>query len=87
MSNSTRPPDVALVQMFDEFVKARMLDRPGSSIEDEQARLVAASQRLLRNQFFRQFVVEFRKPHLRKKQTLLRYQARSANAMQAAKLF
>ena len=31
----------------------------------DNARLIATSQRLLRNQFFRQFVVEFRKPHLR----------------------
>ena len=34
------------------------------AIEHEQARLVAAGQRLLRNQSLRQFVVEFRKPHL-----------------------
>ena len=48
---------IALAQMTHEFVEARMIDRLAFAIEHEQTRLVAASQRLLRNQFFRQFVV------------------------------
>ena len=60
---------IALAQMTHEFVEARMIDRLGFAIEHEQARLVAASQRLLRNQFFGQFVVEFGKPHLRGKRS------------------
>src|SRR5260370_29984683 len=51
--------------MTNELVEAGMLDGFVFSIEHEQARLVATSQRLLRNQFFRQIVVEFGKPHLR----------------------
>src|SRR5258708_1116177 len=51
--------------MFDEFLEAGMVDRFGFGIEHEQPSLVAAGQWLLRDQFFGQFVVEFRKPHLR----------------------
>ena len=48
---------VALAQMADELVEAGMLDSFGFAIEHEQARLVAATQRLLRDQFFGQLVV------------------------------
>ena len=69
---------VALAQMTHEFVEARMLDRLGFAIEHEQARLVAPSQRLLRDQFFRQIVVEFGKPHLTQVETISDYQAGGA---------
>src|SRR5260370_8887785 len=64
--------------MTDEFVEAGMLDRFGFAIEDEHARLVATSQRLLRNQFFGQIVVEFGKPHLRRSAIVIRARKRIA---------
>ncbi len=56
-----------------------MLDRLVLAIEHKQPRLVAPSQRLLRNQFFWQFVVEFGKPHVISEE-ISGYQPGRANA-------
>ncbi len=48
---------VAFAQVTDKFVEAGMLERFGFAIEHEQARFVAAGERLLRDQFFGQVVV------------------------------
>jgi len=55
---------VAGAQMPHQFIKSRMLDSLGFAIQDEQPSLIAPSQRLLRNQLFRQIVLKFRKSHL-----------------------
>ena len=55
LNHPSQPRGWAL--MPNELVEARVLDRFGFAIEHEQARLVATSQRLLRNQFFGQVVV------------------------------
>ena len=50
---------VAGLQVAAQLVEARMLDRAGLAVDHLQPRLVAARQRLLRNQLGRQIVVEF----------------------------
>jgi len=56
---------IAGLEKLREVAKHAVLPAPGPAIEHQHARPGAVPERLLRNQFFRQFVVEIRQPHSR----------------------